>query len=172
MQRGYTRKEALALVNQVFETHGFLGPVPKGTRGQVIEAIDVGDHWNILIEWQSQRVSTRTWYDKYDVQNSMHPVQSAPRSDEQDQKSANIEIWSSHDLTANSPGARRTGTHSYQVTAGEFVGQLRLWRSDHRRKDNSIGLKTVDRKQIWISELESRKLEKAINTANYRVVLD
>ncbi len=74
MTKGYTRREAEALLDQVFETRTTLASVPRHTRGRVIGTIDAGDHWNVLIEWELPRLSAKRWYDKFDVQLSMRPV--------------------------------------------------------------------------------------------------
>ncbi len=76
MKRGYTRTEAEALVGRQYETNATLMRVPNGTRGRVIQALDVGDHWNVLIEWETPRLSTQVWYDRFDVRHSMRPIQS------------------------------------------------------------------------------------------------
>ncbi len=75
MKQGYTRAEAEALVDRLFETQATLTRVPRHTRGRVIEALDAGDHWNVLIEWELPGTPALGWYDKFDVQNSMHPIQ-------------------------------------------------------------------------------------------------
>ncbi len=74
MKQGYTQKEAEALVNQLFETQTLLTRVPRRTRGRVVEVVDAGDHWNVLIEWELPGTPAFGWYDKFDVQNSMRPV--------------------------------------------------------------------------------------------------
>ncbi|MGB8644658.1 MAG: hypothetical protein WCF84_05440 [Anaerolineae bacterium] len=73
--RGYTQREAEALVNQSFETQGSLSHVPRHTRGRVIAALDAGDHWNLLIEWALPHLPAQRWYDKFDVQHSMRAVE-------------------------------------------------------------------------------------------------
>ncbi len=75
MVKGYTRSEAEALVDQVFETQTILDNVPRRTRGRVIATIDAGDHWNVLIEWELPHLSATRWYDKFDVTSSMRRVQ-------------------------------------------------------------------------------------------------
>ncbi len=172
MNRGYTQSEALALVSQLFETHRFLGSVPRGTRGQVIKALDAGDHWNVLIEWELPRVTRRVWYDKFDVQNSMRPVRPGWGRPGPGEEFETVEIRSSHDLTAASLDARQTGTHSYQVGCGEFLAELDSWLNDKARRAGPLRLTTLDREAIWISEPESRRVATAIKAANYRVVLD
>lgn len=74
MKRGYTQAEAEAMVDRLVETHAVLTRVPKRTRGRVVEAIDAGDHWNVLIEWELPGKPVKGWYDKFDVQNSMQQV--------------------------------------------------------------------------------------------------
>ncbi len=172
MGQGFTKKQAEALVNQSVESHGFLGTVPRGSRGRVIEAIDVGDHWNVLIEWTSLRFAPQIWYDKFDVTSAMHSLQPGRNPSEDDGKSESVEIRSSHDLTATSPDARRTGAHSYWVGSREFTTQFRAWMADAKRRTPTLGLTTQDRQQIWISEPEIRKVVAAIEATHYRVVLD
>lgn len=75
VNQGYTRLEAEALVNQVFETRTFLGGVRPQTRGHVTQAIDAGDHWNIMIEWHVAGKRTQNWYDKFDVHHAMRRIQ-------------------------------------------------------------------------------------------------
>jgi hypothetical protein len=75
VKQGYTRTEAEALVDHLFETQAQLTYVPTRTRGRVIEAIDVGDHWDVLIEWDQLHMHTQVRYDKFDVQSAMRPVQ-------------------------------------------------------------------------------------------------
>jgi hypothetical protein len=72
---GYTRTEAEALVGKSFQTHALLTCVPTRTRGCVIEAIDLGDHWDILIEWDQPRIHTQVGYDKFVVQHAMRLIQ-------------------------------------------------------------------------------------------------
>jgi hypothetical protein len=72
---GYTRAEAESLVDQSFETREGLNYVPTRTRGRVIEAIDLGDHWDVLIEWDQPHIHTQVGYDKFTVQNGMRPLQ-------------------------------------------------------------------------------------------------
>lgn len=74
MKNGYTQPEAEGLINQVFETLAMLDGVPRHTRGRVVGTIDAGDHWNVLIEWERPHLNTISWYDKFDVQNSMRPI--------------------------------------------------------------------------------------------------
>jgi hypothetical protein len=76
MKQGYTRSEAENLIDQLFETEATLTRVPKRTRGRVVEAIDAGDHWNVLIEWELPGIPAHGWYDKFDVQRSMRRIQS------------------------------------------------------------------------------------------------
>ncbi len=71
MKKGYTQPEAEALLDQVFETETTLLGIPRRTRGRVIATIDAGDHWNVLIEWELPHLNAQSWYDKFDVQNSM-----------------------------------------------------------------------------------------------------
>lgn len=75
MNQGYNRTEAEALVGQGFETHAPLTYVPTRTRGHVIEAIDLGDHWEVMIEWDQPRIRPQVGYEKFDVQNAMRPFQ-------------------------------------------------------------------------------------------------
>jgi hypothetical protein len=75
VEQGYTRNEAEALVGQLFETHVLLAYVPTRTRGRVIEAIDLGNHWDVLIEWDQPRIHTQVGYDKFAVQNAMRLIQ-------------------------------------------------------------------------------------------------
>jgi len=74
MKDGYTQPEAEGLIDRVFETCAMLNGVPSHTRGRVIGTIDAGDHWNVLIEWELPHLNTSSWYDKFDVQNSMRPI--------------------------------------------------------------------------------------------------
>lgn len=75
MKPGYTHSEAEQLVNRRFETQSSLPRVPKRTRGRVIEVIDAGDHWNVVIEWELPGIVNHGWYDRYDVQHSMRPIE-------------------------------------------------------------------------------------------------
>jgi hypothetical protein len=74
VKQGYNRTEAEGLVDQLFETQAQLTYVPTRTRGRVIEAIDLGDHWDVLIEWDQPRIHTQVAYDKFVVQNAMRPI--------------------------------------------------------------------------------------------------
>ncbi len=172
MGQGFTKKQAQALVNQPIESHSFLGQVPRGARGQVIEAIDVGDHWNVLIEWTSLPFAPRIWYDKFDVTSAMHLLRPGKIPPADGRQSESVEIRSSHDLTATSPDARRSGAHSYWIGSREFAVQLQSWLADAKQRTTTLGLTTQDREQIWISEPEIRKVAAAIKATNYRVVLD
>ncbi len=76
MRTGYSQSEAEALVDRVLQTRRPLAEVPSGARGHVIGTIDAGDHWNIVIEWDLPRLTSVSWYDKFDVSSSMQLVSS------------------------------------------------------------------------------------------------
>jgi len=75
MKEGYTEAEAQELVNHSFETHAPFAGVPRRTQGRVIEAIDGGDHWNVLIEWNLAGKPIQQWFTKFEMKNYMRPVQ-------------------------------------------------------------------------------------------------
>ncbi len=74
MNLGYSRRDADSLIGKRFETTELLTRVPRHTRGRVVEAIDAGDHWNLLIEWELHGVRQTGWYNKTEVQSYMRPV--------------------------------------------------------------------------------------------------
>lgn len=172
MKHGYTRIEAERLVNETFETLAAIGRVPKQTRGHVIEALDAGDHWNVLIEWELPHISTQLWYDKFDVQHSMHRVQPGGDQNATQGELETLEIRSSHDLAATSAGGRRNGPHSYQVNCREFTSVLRSWERDKAQRGGPIGLTTLKSEQIWITAAESRRVAAAIKAIRSPVALD
>jgi hypothetical protein len=172
MKHGYTRTEAEALRGQVFETRSSLGRVPPRTRGRVIEALDAGDHWNVLMEWELPPLPLRMWYDKFDVQGSMRPLLiSAGTSAAEDERQI-LEIQSSHDLAARSEDARRTGAHSYQVDCREFASMLAAWEKDKAKRVGLLGLTTLRLERIWITSRETRLVAAAIQATRPRVRLD
>lgn len=171
MSYGYTRAEAEALIDQVFETRSILGRVPRNTRGRVIEALDAGDHWNILMEWELA-VSTRIWYDKFDVQASMRPVPGSAGQSAAESRVQILEIHSSHDLAAKSADARRTGAHYYQVDRREFTSSLSTWEKDKAQRAGPLGLTTLRLERIWITSRESKLVRAAIKATRFHVRLD
>lgn len=172
MNRGYTQAEAEALVNQVLETHAFVGSVPRGSRGRVIEAIDVGDHWNVLIEWEPPLFAAPAWYDKFDVHHSMRPVPPAATKAIEEEPGETVEIRSSHDLSGPFSDARRTGRHSYRVDYRHFASALRSWRNDKQKRSSSLGLTCLSGERIWITTGESKRLAAAIDAKRSVVTLD
>ncbi len=172
MNRGYTRAEAEALVDRQYETRATLMGVPKRTRGRVIQALDAGDHWNVLIEWEMPRVSTQAWYDRFDVQHSMEPVQGGWNQETQGGDMEILEIKSSHDLTATSADARRTGAHSYQVNCRQFSTLLQRWERDKVQHTRPLALMTLRLERIWITAGESRRVAEAIEARRSPVALD
>lgn len=171
MSRGYSRAEAEALIDQVFETRSILGRVPRNTRGRVIEALDAGDHWNILMEWELA-ISTRIWYDKFDVQDSMRPVPGSGGQSAAERGVPILEIYSSHDLAVKSADARRTGAHYYQVDRREVTSVLAAWEKDKTQHAGPLGLTTLRLERIWITARESKLVGAAIQATRYRVRLD
>jgi hypothetical protein len=172
MSRGYTRTEAEALVGQVFETRSILGRVPLRTRGRVIEALDAGDHWNVLMEWALPHVPTRMWYDRFDVQGSMRPLPVSGGQSRAEGETHIIEIHSSHDLAARSADARPTVAHHYQVDSREFTSTLRAWEKDKEQRAGPVGLTTVRSERIWITARESKLVLAAIKATRASVRLD
>ncbi len=172
MKQGYTQIEAEALVNQLLETRGTISGVPRRTRGRVIEALDAGDHWNVLIEWELPHIATRVWYDKFDVQHSMRPLQPSWGEKAQGTEMEILEIKSSHDLTATSADARRTGAHSYQVNCRQFSSLLHSWEKDKAQRARPLALMTLRLERIWITAGESQKVQEAIQAMRSPVALD
>jgi hypothetical protein len=172
MKQGFTQIEAEALVNQLFETRGTLGSVPRRTRGRVIAALDASDHWNVLIEWELPHLSAQMWYDKFDVQRSMRLVQSGGGQRAADGEMEIVEIRSSHDLAAMSADARRTGAHSYQVNCRQFASLLHAWENDKVQRAGPLGLITLGLQRIWITSGESRRVSAAIEATLSPVALD
>ncbi len=172
MKRGYPRTEAEALVGQLFETRATLMSVPKRTRGRVIQALDVGDHWNVLIEWELPHLSPQIWYDRFDVRHSMQQIQSSWSQETWREEMEILEIKSSHDLTATSADARRTGAHSYQVNCRQFNSLLHSWEKDKAQRAHPLGLMTLRLERIWITASESQKVQAAIQAMRSPVALD
>ncbi len=172
MKQGYTRIEAEALVNESFETRVTLGRVPGRTRGHVIEALDAGDHWNVLIEWELPHISTQVWYDKFDVHHSMRRILPGWGQKAVGGEMETLEIRSSHDLAAMSAGARRTGPHSYQVNCRQFTSVLRSWEKDKAQRAGPLGLTTLKLERIWITAAESKRVAAAIEATRSPVALD
>ncbi len=172
MKLGYTRAEAEALVGRLFETQEVLTRVPKRTRGRVIQALDVGDHWNVLIEWELPHLSTRVWYDKFDVRHSMREIQTGGSQGTWGGEMEILEITSSHDLTAISADARRTGAHSYQVNCRQFIALHHSWERDKAQRAGPLGLMTLRLERIWITAAESKRIVEAIQATRSPVALD
>jgi hypothetical protein len=74
VKEGFTKAEAHDLIDRSFETHSPLPGVPQRTKGQVIEAIDADDHWNVMIEWNLAGKPVHQWFTKFEMQNYMRPV--------------------------------------------------------------------------------------------------
>lgn len=172
MKQGLTKTEAEAMVNGIVETKGTLGNIPRHTRGRIIEALNAGDHWNVLVEWDLPHISAQVWYDKYDVQNSMHLLHQGGAKKGSGKELEVLEIRSSHDLAAPSSNARRTGAHSYQVDCSHFTNALRDWENDKVQHAGPIGLTTLGLQRIWITAGESRRVVAAIEATRYMVALD
>ena len=172
MKYGFTQFEADTLVGQLFETRVTLGSVPRRTRGRVIEALDASDHWNVLIEWELPHLSPQIWYDKFDVQRSMRAIHSQWSATASGEEVETVEIRSSHDLSAMSADARRTGRHAYEILCREFTALLHSWQNDKRQRLGPLALTTVAREQIWITAAETRQVTAAIEANRYHVTLD
>ncbi len=171
MKHGFMQSEAESLVGEVFETTRFLCAVPRGSRGRVIEALDRGDHWNVLIEWERPHLPVRAWYDKFDVQNSMRRLAAQPGITPNGEDKV-LEIRSSHDLAALSADARQTGRHSYHISTREFAASLHAWQSDRRQRSRSLALTTLALEKIWITAAETRRVSAIIAAAGAHVTLD
>lgn len=72
--KGFTENEARQLIGHSFETHAPFSGVPTRAHGLVIEALDLEDHWNVLIEWLLPGKPFRAWYSKHELLTYMHPV--------------------------------------------------------------------------------------------------
>jgi hypothetical protein len=79
LTEGFTKTEADDLVSRTFETRVLLPGVPLHARGCVIEAIDAGDHWNVLIQWDLRGRPVQQWYNKFELKNYMQLLGAAPR---------------------------------------------------------------------------------------------
>jgi|GEM_PF-6207352 hypothetical protein len=75
MAKGFTEKEAKNLIGCAFETHEPLSGIPVRARGRVTEVLDADDHWNVVIEWFLPGKPIKSWYNKFDMQSSMHLVE-------------------------------------------------------------------------------------------------
>jgi hypothetical protein len=172
VKAGYTQIEAQALVRHVVEAQQSLGRVSRHTRGRVIAALDAGDHWNVLIEWDLPHWPEQQWYDRHDVQQSIKilPASSDPESAEN--REDTVEIRSSHDLTARSADARRTGRHLYQVTRAELQLLLDFWKDGKAQRSEPFRLSTLSREQIWITSGESRRMAAAVRRGATRITVD
>jgi hypothetical protein len=74
MKTGFTEKEARDLIGQSFETRAPFFGIPLRTRGEVIEVLDSGDHWNVIIKWRMAGPPTSRWFNKEEVQLYMTRV--------------------------------------------------------------------------------------------------
>ncbi len=83
-----------------------------------------------------------------------------------------VEIKSSHDLTAMSAEARRTGAHSYQVNCRQFVTLHHNWERDKAQHAGPLGLMTLSLERIWLTAAESKQIEAAIQATQRSVSLD
>ncbi len=83
-----------------------------------------------------------------------------------------LEIRSAHDLTARSPSARHSGSHSYQVNCRQFTSVERLWRTDKPASDSLLRVMTLNFEYLWMTEAESRQVAAAIQDTRSPVVLD
>ncbi len=172
MKQGYTQTEAESLVGQLLETHASLSRVPRLTRGRVVAALDVGDHWNVLIEWDLPHLATEIWYDKFDVQNCMRRIRSSWSPQTLRTEMQILEIKSSHDLTATSADARRTGAHSYQIDCREFDSLHERWEKDRAQRAHPLGLTSLRSERIWITAGECKRVAAAIRAMSSPVALD
>ncbi len=83
-----------------------------------------------------------------------------------------LEIKSSHDLTATSADARRTGAHSYQVNCRQFSMLHHSWEKDKMQHAGPLALMTLRMERIWITAAESNRVAEAIETMRSPVALD
>ncbi len=83
-----------------------------------------------------------------------------------------LEITSSHDLTATSADARRTGAHSYQVNCRQFISLHHSWERDKSLRAGPLGLMTLRLERIWITAAESKRVAEAIQATRSPVALD
>ena len=81
MSDDFTKDEAEAFVGKMFESLVDMPGVPKGTYGRAVQTDQVGDHWDVLIEWVfSQRPlgrpsrRSRDWITKGVMQKYLREV--------------------------------------------------------------------------------------------------
>ncbi len=83
-----------------------------------------------------------------------------------------LEIKSSHDLTATSADARRTGAHSYQVNCRQVISLQQSWAKDKVQRKGPLALMTLRLERIWITAGESKRVAEAIQAMRSPVALD
>ena len=83
-----------------------------------------------------------------------------------------LEIRSSHDLTGNSPQARRAGAHSYKVNCRQFTLARRAWQRDAEPRAPSLGVMTLGFERIWITAEETKQVAEAIEMTRSPLALD
>ncbi len=83
-----------------------------------------------------------------------------------------LEIRSSHDLSTQSPAARRVGPHSYQVNCRQFLTLQRDWQRKGAQQESTLCLMTLGFERIWINEEEAKQVETAIMAKRSPLALD
>ncbi len=76
----YTQAEARRLVGQVFESQVEFSRVPKGTRGKVVEIDQMGDGWDLVIEWglpirMPSGQGLHDWFSREEMERFMQRVE-------------------------------------------------------------------------------------------------
>ncbi len=81
-------------------------------------------------------------------------------------------IQSSHDLTARSVAARRSGSHSYRINCRQFLTLERDWQRTRSEPESPLALMTLGFDRIWISKAEAEQVEGAILARNSPLTLE
>ena len=66
MSEDFTQDEAKAFLGKMFECLVGLPGIPNGTHGRAVAAEKIGDHWDVVIEWDlpARRIGKRSPRDR------------------------------------------------------------------------------------------------------------
>src|SRR5689334_2012646 len=83
-----------------------------------------------------------------------------------------LQIKSSHDLTARTPGSRPAGAHSYAVNCRQFISAQSQWQKTRSKSPEPLCVMTLRFERIWITAQETEQVAAAIKATRPVVSLE